>query len=384
MGFGPSAPDKLHYAESQDPTDQRAPNGGRIRREYGADGLPAQRMAVGALAIGLLLLGLYTVGNFLDALAWAGILAIALWPLYSRAVARFGTGRHNVLLPAGFTLAAALIFVTPVLLVGAQLAQETRMAVEWLHSAEQRGIPEPDFVRHLPVGKAPTESWWQENLADPVSAKELVQRVTNGRIGGIGREVGEQIARRVTMFAFTLLTLFFLFKDGLSLTRQMRRAGVRTFGRRGERVGQQIIASVHGTVNGLVLVGLGEGAVLGVMYAIAGVPHATVFGVATALAAMIPFAAPAIVSIAALLLVADGSLMWAITVFCSGMVVTFAADHFIRPKLIGDAIKLPFVWVLLGILGGLEVWGLIGLFLGPAIMASLILLWREWADEQPG
>jgi predicted PurR-regulated permease PerM len=82
-----------------------------------------------------------------------------------------------------------------------------------------------------------------------------------------------------------------------------------------------------------------------------------------------------------LLLVAQGSFVWAIVVFCTGMAVTLTADHFVRPVLIGGTTKLPFIWVLLGILGGVEAWGLIGLFIGPAIMAALILLWREWAGE---
>jgi predicted PurR-regulated permease PerM len=66
------------------------------------------------------------------------------------------------------------------------------------------------------------------------------------------------------------------------------------------------------------------------------------------------------------------------------MAVTFGADHFVRPVLIGGATKLPFLWVLLGILGGVEVWGLLGLFLGPAIMAALMMLWREWAGTVEG
>jgi predicted PurR-regulated permease PerM len=60
--------------------------------------------------------------------------------------------------------------------------------------------------------------------------------------------------------------------------------------------------------------------------------------------------------------------------------VTFVADHFVRPSLIGKTTRLPFLWVLLGILGGVETWGLLGLFLGPAIMAALMLLWREWSE----
>ena len=71
--------------------------------------------------------------------------------------------------------------------------------------------------------------------------------------------------------------------------------------------------------------------------------------------------------------------MGAIAIVVAGAVISFVADHAIRPVLIGGATKLPFVWVLLGILGGVTTWGLIGLFLGPVIMAALILLWREWA-----
>jgi predicted PurR-regulated permease PerM len=220
-------------------------------------------------------------------------------------------------------------------------------------------------------------------LADPGQAKELVQRTTQGRMGGMGRAVGEQVAHRLTSFVFTLLTLFFLFRDGDTITGQVRRGAARAFGPGGERVGRQIIASVHGTVNGLVLVGLAEGVALGMVYLLCGVPHATVFGALTAVAAMIPGVAIVVIALAALVAMAGGSTLAGAIVFVLGGLTVFTADHFVRPALIGGATKLPFLWVLLSILGGLEVWGLIGLFLGPAIMAALILLWREWTAPAP-
>ena len=159
----------------------------------------------------------------------------------------------------------------------------------------------------------------------------------------------------------------------------------RAFGPAGERIGRQMIASVHGTVDGLVLVGLAEGFLLGIVYLLAGVPHPTLFGLFTAVAAMVPFGAPVVFGIAALLLLTQGSVVAAVIVAVSGMVVSFVADHFFRPTLIGKTTRLPFLWVLLGILGGVETWGLVGLFLGPAVMAALMLLWREWsgASSQP-
>ena len=343
-----------------------------------AEGTRAQRAAMGLLALPLFLLGLFTLHKFLDALAWAAIFAIALWPLYCRAIHRFGTGRHNLMLPLLFTAGVATAFIIPLGMVGAQLAAEAHGAGDWLRDAQQHGIPEPQALHHLPYGQSQLDAWWQTNLADSGSAKELLGRLTHGHVGDYGRKIGGEVVRRLTSFVFTLLTLFFLFKEGASVTEQMRRAAIRAFGPRGERLGSQIIASVHGTVDGLVLVGLAEGVLLGIVYAACGVPHPTVFGALTAVAAMIPFAAPVVFGIAALVLLGGGSDVAAIIVLVAGMLVTFTADHFVRPMLIGGATKLPFIWVLLGILGGLEAWGLIGLFIGPAVMAALMLLWREW------
>ena len=76
----------------------------------------------------------------------------------------------------------------------------------------------------------------------------------------------------------------------------------------------------------------------------------------------------------------QSSTIAAIGLLAFGSTVIFVADHFVRPILIGGTIRLPFVWVLLGILGGLESFGLLGLFLGPALLAVLITLWRELSE----
>ena len=198
------------------------------------------------------------------------------------------------------------------------------------------------------------------------------------------REVGAQAVHRLVLIGFMLLALFFLLRDADDVVEQLRIGSRRAFGAAGEDVGRQIINSVHGAVNGLVLVGLGEGVILGIAYAVAGVPHPTLFGLLTALLAMIPFGAAVAFCVAALVLLASGSTVAAIVILVLAFAVTFIADHFVRPVLIGGATRLPFVWVLLGILGGVEAYGLVGLFMGPAIMAALILLWREWVGSQKG
>ena len=152
-------------------------------------------------------------------------------------------------------------------------------------------------------------------------------------------------------------------------------------GERGERIGRHMIAAVHGTVNGLVLVGLAEGVLLGAVYVAAGLPYPASVAAMTGVLAVIPFGAPLIYTLAALYMLSIGKTIGGIVIFAVGSVVVFIADHFMRPVLIGGAARLPFIWVLFGLLGGLETLGFIGLFLGPAIMAALIALWRDWTGS---
>ncbi|HVZ09269.1 AI-2E family transporter [Rhodopila sp.] len=337
-----------------------------------------QRAAKGGLVALLALAGLWTLHRYIDALIWASILAIAVWPFYRRTRDRWPPGWHNVVLPACFTAAIALVVVIPLILVGIEAAKEVGTILDAINTARAEGIPPPAWLARLPILSTEASSWWRQHLASPESAQALLEQARHSSLASQSRAFGAMAVHRVVLFGFTLLTLFFLLRDGERLAAQLQRAGQRAFGPSGERIGRQMIASVHGTVDGLVLVGLGEGLILGVGYVIAGVPHPTLFGLLTAVAAMVPFGAPLAFGIAALTLLVQAEIGWAIGIAALGMVVTFVADHFIRPALIGKTTRLPFLWVLLGILGGVETWGLVGLFLGPAIMAALILLWREF------
>src|SRR3954469_6878113 len=336
----------------------------------------AEAFARAALVVALVLLGAWTVRGFWPALAWAAIFGVALWPLYQRAQQRWPPGRHYVLLPALFTAAVALVFILPLVLALFEAAREAHDILQWIREIQASGLPVPDWVSHLPFG-AQIGAWWHDNLATPAAQSGLWGRFNHERLLALTREFGAQLVHRIVLFAFTVLTLFFVFRDGPALAQGLLTASDRLVGPRGERIGRQMIASVHATVNGLVLVGLGEGAVLGLAYWIAGVPHPVLLGALTAVAAIIPFGAPVVFVVAAVLLAAQGAVIAAVVIVALGLAVLAVADHVIRPALIGGATQLPFVWVLFGIFGGVETWGLLGLFLGPALMAALVLLWRE-------
>lgn len=330
------------------------------------------------LAVLLVALALWTAADFLPALTWATILAIALWPLYIKFTARFPSG-SSTLSALIFTVIVALILFTPMALAAYQIAQQGDVIVGWLKQAKESGIDVPDWVVRLPIAAESVQQWWRANLSDPKAASAWLQTINADNATDVFRNFGGQLLHRLFMLLFSLLTLFVLLRNGRSVATRFLETCDRLFGEAGEGLFEKMVDATRGTVNGTVLVAVGEGLLIGVGYLIAGVPNAVFFTILTTAFAMLPFGAWLAFSVAAVVLISGGgSGIAAAGVFCWGAIVMLAGDHFVWPTLVGGAARLPFLYAFVGIFGGLAAFGLIGLFLGPVIMAALLIVWREW------
>jgi predicted PurR-regulated permease PerM len=357
-----------------------APAGTWVRDE--ASGISPQQKYTNLIAAALFAAGVFTLKEFLPALAWAVVFAIALLPWFRRLAQRWPQHKRE-LLPGLFVLGVVLVFVLPLVMIAVPLAEDWHDASQWLGQAEQNGVSPPAFLSELPDGPKLIQLW-QDKIGQPGQISTITHGAIHGGGAKVARRIGFETIHRIVLLGFMLLGLFFLLRDADSVVEQLQVGSRRAFGDAGEDIGRQIISSVHGTVNGLVLVGLGEGLLLGIAYVVAGVPDSALFGLLTAVLAMVPYGATVAVLVVGGILMISGKALAAAIIVVAGAFVAFIADHFVRPTLIGGATRLPFIWVLLGILGGITAWGLVGLFIGPAIMAALILLWREWIGSQKG
>lgn len=339
----------------------------------------AQAIALGVLYTALVALALWVIREFLPAVAWAGVIAIALWPALRRIdEVPWLSGRHTVV-SIVLTSAVGLLLVVPVAVAVVQAAGQVHEVFAWARDARLNGIPVPDAVSHLPFGAQQVSTWWQANLAQPLHAPTGVKAMNSEAFVSYGKAFGSRVVHAAVLFGFMLVTLFVIFRTGPNISASLMRGVQRAFGANGASLIQRMASAIYGTVTGLVVVGLGEGALLGIAYAFAGVPHAALLGLVTAVAAMLPFCAPIVFCGAAIwLFLVQGATGWAIGLAVFGFVVVFVAEHFVRPVLIGGSARLPFLLVLFGILGGAETFGLLGLFIGPALMTVLTVLWTEW------
>ncbi|MBR1187403.1 AI-2E family transporter [Bradyrhizobium sp. AUGA SZCCT0160] len=330
------------------------------------------------LALALFGLAVWTAASFLPALIWATILAIALWPLYLKFTARFSSGSSS-LAAFIFTAIVALVLFAPMSLALYQIAQQGDLLVSWLKQVRESGVEVPDWVARLPIAAESLQSWWRANLSDPKAATALLQAVNADNASEFFKTFGGQLLHRLFLLLFSLLTLFFLLRNGRAVASRVLETCERLTGDAGEGLVEKMVDATRGTVNGTVLVAVGEGLLIGVGYFVAGVPNPVMFTILTTAFAMLPFGAWLAFTTAAVALVSGGgSGFAAVAVFCWGAIIMLAGDHFVWPTLVGDSARLPFLLAFVGIFGGLAAFGLFGLFLGPVIMAALLTVWREW------
>jgi predicted PurR-regulated permease PerM len=337
------------------------------------------RLTLAAFLLGLLFLSYRVLHLFLVPVAWGLILAYVSWPLHRRLRA--------LLAPyAGFsallmTLALALLFVLPMLWVLAMLRAELPAVIENAAILLSQG-PEvlPDAVRRLPWVGPELERVLAMAAEDPAALRaqtlEWVKPYLNDSLALLG-----DIGATGLKFAFALLSAFFFYRDGDRLLAQTRALLFGLLGRRAESYLSAMGDTTRGVLYGLVLTALVQGALAGAGYWAAGLGTPILLGVVTAVLALIPFGTPLVWGLVSLWLLLSGDVWAAAGLAAWGALVVSQIDNLFRPLVISSAAGIPYVLVLFAVFGGIAAFGLVGLFLGPIVIAVLLAVWREWIAE---
>jgi predicted PurR-regulated permease PerM len=326
-------------------------------RPAARDALPSDsRARTGARAALALLVGLLAVWvawYFLLAVAWAGAIAITVWPIYTRFSFVTSDRRAPALPVMLFPVLTGLVLVVPTVVALHQIAQGSEAFIRWLAHLEEVGIPVPDWVVRLPLAGQYLDHWWQSKLSDPKAIVEWLGGINIHGITAWVSTLGGALLHRSFLFLISLVTLFFLFRDGGWLADRLLATIDRLLGDSGERLASRVADAIRGTANGTIAVAILKGLVIGGAYVLAGVPHLLLFMALTIIFAILPFGAWVVFTVAGLVLPFHGAdLLVAASLFVSSATVMLIGDHFLQPALIGGAARLPFLLVLFGILGG--------------------------------
>ena len=276
-----------------------------------------------------------------------------------------------------FTSVISVFALAPLMFaVGALLAEAHALLLE-IAAADNKGIAVPHWVENVPLVGAWVAARWQSELAHPGALSVWTQRTDLTALLSWTQPLGQFMARHAFIIAFTILILFFLYQEGKSLAEEFRQVLRHGIGERAEDYVELATRALRASVNSMLIVGLFDGCATGLVYAIAGVTRAALWGAITGLLALVPFLGYVAVTALAVQLAMTGAATPAIVSFGLGCVVLFCGDKIVRPLVAGEGTHLRFVWFLIACLGGFEVLGLVGVVIGPVVLTLARELWEQ-------
>ena len=338
-----------------------------------------RRLLTVALLGGLVLLGVQVIAPFIVPIVWAAILGYVSWPAHVW-VLRRSAGRANLAALIMTVLVSAAVIV-PLAWLAVVLRIEL---VRTYHEAQilfaGGAVSLPPAVLKLPWIGEQLRDLSERVAQDPHALGMELRKITDRSFDQVARVLGD-VGRNAVKLALTVLSLFFVFRGGERVAAQVQRALEQVLGPRVDNYLAAIGQTVKAVIYGLGLTALLQGVLAGLGYWAAGVSAPIFLAALTTLCGVIPFATPLLWGGVGGWLILTGHTAAGAGVLIWGALVLFWTDHFVRPLLISRGAQIPFIIVLFGVLGGLAAFGLVGLFLGPVILAVLLAVWREWLAE---
>ncbi|MDE2310057.1 MAG: AI-2E family transporter [Betaproteobacteria bacterium] len=314
---------------------------------------------------------------FLSATLLATVVCVTTWPLYLWLLRRM-KGRQNM---AAFTmtLSLALVVILPLALVAHNLADNITAFYDGVRQAVENGPLEPPaWVKGVPVVGKSVHKYWHLLATNREEMDALTQRLLeparNILLAG-----GIMLGHGVLEMSLAAFISFFFYRDGVALVSFLNTAMDRLVGAHAENVLGIINKTVRSVMYGLLGTALAQGFVATIGFAIAGVPAALLLGVVTFLFSMFPVGPPLIWGSAAIWLFYQGTVGWGIFMLLWGFFLISTVDNVVKPLLISRSSNLPFILVLLGVIGGVLAFGFIGVFIGPTLLAVGYSLIQEWS-----
>lgn len=325
---------------------------------------------------GLMVATFWVLKPFLSALIWAAMIVVATWPLMLKVQAALWGKR--ALAVSVMSVSILLMLVLPLSLAITTIVENADKIVGWAKwLAESRVPPPPEWVATLPVVGAKLQLFWLSYMASGLEdiAPKLIPHA-EGITKWFATQAGD-LSLLFMQFVLIVLLAAFLYSTGDGAAVWIKRFGLRLGGERGEGAVVLVGQAIHGVALGVVLTALLQSVVGGIGLAIVGIPMAALLTALIFLMCIAQIGAGLVMFAAVAWLFWTGEMGWGTFLLIWSIVVT-TMDNFIRPFLIKQGADLPIVLIFAGVIGGLLGFGLVGIFVGPVVLAVSFTLLDAW------
>jgi predicted PurR-regulated permease PerM len=333
------------------------------------------------LALGALILtSFWIVRPFLMASAWATMIAIATWPLLLQVEGWLG-GRRSLAV-AVMTTALLVLLVMPFYFGVTTIVEHAGQIADWSKTVASYAVAGPPaWIEALPLVGAPLADQWRRFAASPQDVSAAVEPFVQGLVLWFGSQIGS-VGLLLLQLALTVVVVALLYANGETAARGADRFAGRLAGPQGREALQLAARAVRAVALGVVVTAIVQSGLVGIGLAIVGVPYVTIL-VALVFVLAIAQLGPVLVLLPTAVWVYQTSgAVWG-TGFAVWAALCSVLDNLLRPVLIKRGADLPLLLIFAGVVGGLIGFGVIGLFVGPMVLAVAYTLVVDWvADDE--
>ncbi len=339
------------------------------------------RTTLAVIFIGILIsAGLWIMRPFLTALIWATMIVVTTWPFMLGLQKRF-RGKRG---PAAtvMTIALLLVLIIPLTAAIVTIIDRSDQIVAWTKSLSSYTVsPPPSWVEKLPVaGPKLAERWHNLATANQAEISERLAPHVKKAVGWLVAQAGS-VMMMIVQFLLTVIISAVLFVHGETAAEGVRLFARRLGGRHGEEAAVLAGKAIRGVALGVVVTALVQSFLAGVGLAVAGVPAAALL-TAVIFILCVAQVGPGLVLIPVIIwLFWKDQTVWGIAMIAWSVFVG-TIDNFIRPFLIKKGADLPLLLIFAGVIGGLIAFGVIGLFIGPVMLAVTYTLLKQWVTQE--
>jgi len=338
------------------------------------------RITLAVLFIGALIAASFWIFKpFLTSFIWATIIVVATWPLLLKLQDWFWHKRG--LAVTAMTIILLLVLVIPLTFAISAIIDSTDKITGWIRSLSTFTVPAmPEWVGKIPlVGKKVAESWQQYAALPPEDLSARLTPYAKNAISWFLAKAGS-IGMMLLQFLLTVIISAILYANGETAASGVRKFVRRLAGPKGDETAVLASKAVRGVALGFVLTAIIQTVLAGIGLAITGVPAVAIL-TAVIFIFCIAQIGPAIVLILSVIwLFYSGQTLWG-SVLIAWSIPVLLLDNIIRPVLIKKGADLPLLLIFAGVIGGLIAFGVIGLFIGPVVLAVSHVLLKAWVSE---
>jgi predicted PurR-regulated permease PerM len=333
------------------------------------------------LAIGILIGGCALIlAPFAPALLWAAIVSYTTWGIFTRLTEAL---RGRKTLAATLLVALMLVLIVlPLIYAMIAFAAQANELYTYINAQLQIGLPTlPNWIAKAPlIGPFVEERWIALGAGDAEVQQQVKSALlwSSSFLLNMGKAAGQGFG--VLLLSCVLVLFFYL--GGERARFWLEGSLFHIAGNRGVELLHVAATTVKSVVFGVLGTAVVQGTLAAIGFAIAGVPMVLALGLGSALLSLVPIGPVVLWAPAAVWLFHEGQLGWAIFLVLWGSVVVGLADNVVKPLLIGKGADLPFLMVMLGVLGGAMSFGLLGVFLGPTFLAVGFAVLRDWVETR--